>query len=293
VFFDCPVCGIFGCSKYDIDDYLEPRHSRTKQRARAALGHWLRTHPSRTTDTTYLGDTLVEDAVNGKLQLPTPAQVALNIIRYVGDRTFDSGEPLEEIGADFTPTVGALSRRAAVELVSELRDAGILKAEDANLIGHWNSMEVSLTLQGWERYQQEARGKETAHYGFVALKFNDPVLDPFLNSHIKPALKELGFELRDMRERARAGVIDNLLRIEIRDADFILADLTHDNPGSYWEAGYAEGLGKPVLYICERSKFDQVKSHFDTNHCTTVCWEADQPGAFAQDLVATLRRSLD
>ena len=38
----------------------------------------------------------------------------------------------------------------------------------------------------------------------------------------------------------------------IRDAKFVIADLTHDNNGAYWEAGYAEGLGKPVIYICEK-----------------------------------------
>ena len=37
----------------------------------------------------------------------------------------------------------------------------------------------------------------------------------------------------------------------VRDAAFVISDLTHDNSGAYWEAGYAEGLGKPVIYICE------------------------------------------
>jgi len=35
------------------------------------------------------------------------------------------------------------------------------------------------------------------------------------------------------------------------------------NPGAYWEAGYAEGLGKPVIYTCEEAKFVEA-SHFDT-----------------------------
>ena len=33
-------------------------------------------------------------------------------------------------------------------------------------------------------------------------------------------------------------------------------NLSDDNNGAYWEAGYAEGLGIPVIYICEESKFD-------------------------------------
>jgi nucleoside 2-deoxyribosyltransferase len=72
----------------------------------------------------------------------------------------------------------------------------------------------------------------------------------------------------------------------------VLVDLTHENAGAYWEAGYAEGLGKPVLYICERTKFDEKKTHFDTNHCTTVLWHPDSILDFVEDLKATLKRSL-
>ena len=54
--------------------------------------------------------------------------------------------------------------------------------------------------------------------------------------------------------------------------------------------GYAEGLGKPVIYICEKAKFDKKKSHFDTSHCTTVPWSIDDPEEFKRQLVATLRR---
>ena len=42
-----------------------------------------------------------------------------------------------------------------------------------------------------------------------------------------------------MNDVSRAGVIDNIMRIEVRDAKFVLVDLTHDNNGAYWEAGYA------------------------------------------------------
>lgn len=126
------------------------------------------------------------------------------------------------------------------------------------------------------------------------MKFGDPVLDPLVKDVIKTALsKEIGYELVDMRDISRAGVIDNLMRAQIRDAAFVLVDLTHDNFGAYWEAGYAEGLGKPVIYLCEKDKFESAKTHFDTNHCTTVLWKEDERDKFVQELVATIRRSLN
>ncbi len=83
------------------------------------------------------------------------------------------------------------------------------------------------------------------------------------------------------------------MREQIRDAAFVIVDLTHDNSGAYWEAGYAEGLGKPVIYICEMAKFEAAQTHFDTNHCTTVIWSNDDRQKFELELIATLRRSLD
>ncbi len=100
-------------------------------------------------------------------------------------------------------------------------------------------------------------------------------------------------ETVDMRNVAQAGLIDDQMRVQIRDARFVIAELTHENRGAYWEAGYAEGLGKPVIYMCEREKFEVAKTHFDVNHCTTVCWSEDDRDGFCGELVAVLRRSLE
>ena len=111
---------------------------------------------------------------------------------------------------------------------------------------------------------------------------------------VKPTVKTAtGYDLIEMRDVATAGVIDNIMRTRIREAKFVIVDLTHGNQGAYWEAGYAEGLGKPVIYICEKTIFDTEKTHFDTNHCTTVPWSRDDDDCFKQQLAATLRRSLD
>ena len=80
-----------------------------------------------------------------------------------------------------------------------------------------------------------------------------------------------------MDDRPIAGLIDDRMRVEIRSADFIVADLTHDSPGAYWEAGFAEGLGKPVIYTCEQTKFQTSRTHFDTNHHLTIVWDTKDP----------------
>ena len=152
---------------------------------------------------------------------------------------------------------------------------------------------INLTLKGWTEYEKEKRGKKAGNVGFIAMKFGNSSLETLIKVHIKPAVRDIGYELVDMRDVARAGIIDNLLRVQIRDSAFVLADLTDDNSGAYWEAGFAEGLGKPVIYLCEAAKFDEAKTHFDTNHSTTVVWDGDAPSRFVEELIATIRRSLN
>lgn len=179
-------------------------------------------------------------------------------------------------------------------LMHELIDKKIVKVESGSYRKiadtFWG---VDLTLEGWDRYEEEKRGSFSSNTAFIAMQFNDTQLDEFVNKVIKPATTEMGYELVDMRDVARAGVIDNIMRTQIRDSAFVIVDLTHDNSGAYWEAGYAEGLGKPVIYICEKTKFEEASTHFDTNHCTTVPWSSDDPDGFRRELIATLRRSLD
>ncbi len=111
-------------------------------------------------------------------------------------------------------------------------------------------------------------------------------------SCFKPAVAETGFQLVLLRDKPRAGPIDNHLRAEIRSSRFLLADLTTDNAGAYWEGGFAEGLGKPVIYLCEKSAFDNRGTHFDTNHCQTVIWDPNDKERGASDLKATIRATL-
>jgi hypothetical protein len=44
--------------------------------------------------------------------------------------------------------------------------------------------------------------------------------------------------------------------LKYKDARFLVADLTDRCPGAYWEAGFAHGLGKPVIYMCELKTFE-------------------------------------
>lgn len=113
-----------------------------------------------------------------------------------------------------------------------------------------------------------------------------------LNNCFIPAVQKTGFDLITLNDSKRAGLIDDRLRVEIMTSRFLVADLTHDNEGAYWEAGFAEGLGKPVIYTCEKNKFERDKTHFDTNHHLTIIWDIKEPLKAVEDLKATIRATL-
>lgn len=290
--YDCQVCGSFSLSGSVANGVLHPDATYLGAIQRAVLSHRIREANNAGGVGLLLTSYDVEEVL-ASARLPTPAQQAINIIRFFGDQVTISGRPVQGVPQHFPATVGSPNRAFAMKIARQLRDDRLITAIDCSTYGSPHEiMDVDLTLKGWAEYEKERRGKTSGGYGFIALKFGDSVLDPFVAEVVKPAVATLGFELIDMRDAAEAGIIDNVMRARIRDAAFVLVDLTHANEGAYWEAGYAEGLGKPVLYLCEKSVFEEQGTHFDTNHCTTVPWDTSAPDLFTNELTATLRRSL-
>ncbi|MES3054563.1 hypothetical protein O6V14_02860 [Sphingomonas faeni] len=292
----CQACGDYEVTRTARITWLD--NHRLNIRERAALSHLIR-NMNRDSGRPLLDTHWLEHFIS-EARLPNPANQAINLIRVIGDYQAETGEGYFIDGVCDATLVGSFNQTMFDQLLAELTKKQLVVHSGENVTitnprgnGVLSGRRTVLTLDGWERYESERRGKENGSYGFIAMKFSDPQLEALVSGHIKPGLKEtLNIDIVDLRNVSRAGVIDNILREQIRDASFVLVDLTHDNSGAYWEAGYAEGLGKPVIYLCERTKFDTAKTHFDTNHCTTVIWTVGDEAAFVAELSATIRRSL-
>ena len=289
--FECEICGTYQLTDEAFSDTIHLTSYR-----RAVLSHKVRTASLNNDKNTprITQDILKSWISNGTL--PNPIIQTENLIRFIGDEVSRSGENITILPDCIYAVMGTRSYRSAIDLAKELQERKLLKMNP-------QGKDITLSLDGWERYEAEKRGRFSGNYGFIAMEFFDTEPDPFeLDSFIKGVVKpavedDIGYNIVDIREVSQAGIIDNIMRVQIRGSAFVIADLTHDNHGAYWEAGYAEGLGKPVVYICEKTKFKSNKPHFDTNHCTTVLWSKDDPKddskEFRNKLIATLRRSLN
>jgi hypothetical protein len=229
----------------------------------------------------------VVELIISKSVLPTLQEQVDNLVRVLGTET-SPGEAENVSYIEHGAIIGAHSLEGFLYLIHGMIDSGILKGSLAG----GDKASVALTFSGWKRFEELRLGAPSGRRAFMAMEYGDARFDRIVDELIRPAIAATGFELRRLDDDPRAGLIDDRLRVEIRASRFIVADLTHRNPGAYWEAGYAEGLGKPVIYTCEKSAFDEKASHFDTNHHLHVLWEHDKLTDFVRRLKATVRASI-
>jgi hypothetical protein len=121
-------------------------------------------------------------------------------------------------------------------------------------LGEQLNLNFKLTIKGWAKYEELKNRDIDSRIAFMALKFGDASLNRAVDECFRPAVDRTGFRLRLLTDDQGAGLIDDQLRAAILGARFIIADLSHGNQGAYWEAGFGEGLGLPVIYTCEKEK---------------------------------------
>jgi len=113
---------------------------------------------------------------------------------------------------------------------------------------------------------------------FVAFQFRTPdgISRPILDDVIKPICR--GFELSAFAitdVEYNEGIYDEILK-SITKSRFVIADLTYNNNGAYYEAGYAKGQGKKVIHTCSKDWFDKNGVHFDVGGLNLVLYENDE-----------------
>jgi hypothetical protein len=84
---------------------------------------------------------------------------------------------------------------------------------------------------------------------------------------IESVLSDMGgVAIRIDREHPLEDLVGRIKK-EIKAAVFIITDLTDERPSCYFEAGYAEGLGRPVIYVASNDSVVRpgtpTRIHFD------------------------------
>lgn len=218
-----------------------------------------------------------------KPELPSPAAQLDNLVLHLG-RTLRFPGRFATLSPDqWSPIIGARDIGGATSVANWAAQADLVEVE-AN-------RSLALTFDGWQRYDDLTRSRSASRRAFMAMPFNNELVD-LAYRQFQISVEHTGFRLQRVDEEPRAGLIDDQIRVGILVARFVVADLTSGSNGVYWEAGFAEGLGKPVIYTCEEAFFNEKRTHFDTNHRQTIVWRQDNIEAASGKLKAAIRATL-
>ena len=126
------------------------------------------------------------------------------------------------------------------------------------------------SIEGWQAVEPTLPVGGEADRCFVAMWFADE-LDSVYEGGFANAIQECGFKpYRIKEDPTNRGIADRILS-EIRRSRFVDADFTGQRTSVYYEAGFAQGLGREVIGCCREGEVANLT--FDTRHLGHVVWK--------------------
>ena len=176
-------------------------------------------------------------------------------------------------------------------LLNYLFSQGWLKLTDHEI--DTNNVKVIITVEGYGRLAELETVVVASSQAFVARWF-DKSLDPVFEEAVKPAIKDAGYDAVIINEEHFLDKIDDQIIAEIKRSRFVVADFTHGKGGTrgsvYYEAGFAQGLGKGVIFTCRKDLIDNNEIHFDIRQYPYVVWEKNDLERFKKSLTFRIAR---
>jgi hypothetical protein len=216
-------------------------------------------------------DRVNKSLLNLSFLLPTPSDEILMVhgvskprienLKHLRIAIFDT----ENIGniSEGSPQVFG-SARAFLELVKEM---GYLTSRTIH--GHIEHTRYRISAQGWLKVQELQEKNEVAMQAFVAMWF-DPSMKDAREAIRKAIQDDNGYLAHLADEKQHNNQIMADIFYEIKRSKFLVADLTGNRGGVYYEAGYAKALGKEVIFCCWNKTFENV--HFDVRPENIILW---------------------
>lgn len=276
--FDCDVCGQYQISftALNVDDEIKSLSDSEK----AVLCSLVSDYYSINQKPFCITSGNLSSQL--KSHTKTPAQILNRLIEFLYKDKYQLSTVKVE-NFKFWPILQTFDVKILEKYFQELIEQSIIgdydksgeSSERAISFAYYSShkcglqiFEITLTLKGFEVYEELKKGKSKSNQVFMALQYDNELAANFYKNFLTPALKEFKLDLKDLRDSSKIGsLLVAQMEAEIRQSKFLIADITpvdgKHNANVYWEAGLARGLDKPVLYLCEASKFKKLP--FDTN----------------------------
>lgn len=160
-------------------------------------------------------------------------------------------------------------------LEGDIRDINIFEQRPKYL---WRAYIKFLTFKGREFVESLGQTNGNSNKVFLAFHFTDEMKMSF-EVTVKRAISDAS---NGKLEAVRVGTsstptdtkIDDALIAMLKASKVVIADFTGQRPAVYYEAGYAMGMGIPVIWTCRADEVDNLS--FDTRQYPHILWENEE-----------------
>jgi nucleoside 2-deoxyribosyltransferase len=301
--YDCPICGEIDLTEEAAEDFHGERFSEDERKVISCV---LRNEYESRENKPPVLPLRIEDlhrAVENYRKLG-PLEKMDHALLRLGRLSTKVGEEISIFTPHHYPLFHCFDQHECYRVLNFLLAQDLIDLQA--MIG--GACTVFVRPKGYERLRELQKTAQNSTTCFVAMWFT-PEMQKVYDHAVKPAIEFV--EEGQTESRFKAIKIDNVEHINdindeiiatIRRSRFMVCDLTGYRGGVYFEAGFAYGLGIPVIYTCRKDwcSEDKLKDeqgkvvetlkdssgkdirvkkegvHFDLAHRNRIPWEEDK-----------------
>lgn len=265
VTYDCSRCG-----RYTISGTAEAIAERKDKSAE--LSGWLRERNLLGIEIPMLTSSFLEEVIK-TLPSYSPLEKQNKLLKAIELLTDYPGREVILILKHEVSLAWAGNEKEFEYYIKSLMDRGLIEISGE---GHRTLSDslypMVITAGGWEHLETDESNMDSKTQAFIAMSF-DKALLPVYENAIAPAIESTGYRPYRVDSKPHLERIDAKIIAEIKNSRFIVADVTQQKAGVYYEAGFAHGLGIPVIWCVRHDDLDNV--HFDTRQYNHILWETE------------------
>lgn len=155
-----------------------------------------------------------------------------------------------------------------IYMIDQLKHLGLITM--LNQSGDGSTFTVN--AQGWKSVSEmERENKGNSDQAFVAMWFDPTMVEYFEKGILLSVNRDCGYVCKRIDLKEHNNKICDEIVTEIRRSRFVIADFSGNRGGVYYEAGFAHGLGIPVIWTVHKDHLSKV--HFDTRQYNHIVYE--------------------
>ncbi|MFA5111940.1 MAG: hypothetical protein WC443_11075 [Desulfobaccales bacterium] len=233
------------------------------------LSAWIRSRNEQHAEIPQINNDRLKDIQAG-LPNYSPREKQIKLLRNIERKTEYPGKAVQIVPEYDIPLAWASTQEEFLYYIESLIERGLLRITDKDNQINGLIFPVAITADGWDYLEKQERHIEERTQAFVAMSFSED-LKSIWEGPIYNAITKAGYKPYRVDAEPHSDRIDVKIISEIKNSRFIVADITEQKRGVYYEAGFAQGLGLPVIWCVRQDDLDNV--HFDTRQYNHIVWE--------------------